>query len=129
MTETPEYRDLTEIRERLTELRAGLNDFTMRYARTDFRTDTKDQPDPFVLTDLIRRTDEIIELHRDISQTDIIRMLVRKLLLRTTPEERQNLCRRLQARNINLTEQQLLRQAITLSMPPETLHTLLFLIM
>lgn len=129
MEEMPEYRDLKEIRDLLKTFRSSLNEINLHYARTDFRADQSfEEADPFIITDLIRMTDRLILLHKDINQSDIIRLLLRLLLDKLSPGDISNICRKLKNRKIHLSEHELIRQSKSLTLSPEALHAVLSLL-
>ena len=129
MKASPEYRDLAEIRELLETFWEKLNEINLYYARTDFRSDSQYvEADPFIIIELLEITDKLILIHKDINQTDIIRLLIKRIIEKSSSDELFNICHKLYNRGIILSEQELISQTRHMSLAPETLHVLIYLL-
>ena len=129
MKASPEYRDLAEIRELLETFWEKLNEINLYYARTDFRSDSQYvEADPFIIIELLEITDKLILIHKDINQTDIIRLLIKRIIEKSSSDELFNICHKLYNRGIILSEQELISQTRNMSLAPETLHVLIYLL-
>ena len=129
MKASPEYRDLAEIRELLETFWEKLNEINLYYARTDFRSDSQYvEADPFIIIELLEITDKLILIHKDINQTDIIRLLIKRIIEKSSSDELFNICHKLYNRGIILSEQELISQTRNMSLAPDTLHVLIYLL-